>query len=334
MGSAPILGKHWPIGSDAGSRKSALLTSRFTLRIAVFRGGALGDVVLTLPILQALRRGYPDSFITFVAPFPQAELAAHGHADCILDLNSAGLVSLFNPDRDLPQEVRDRLGADLMVSYLADPTGVVRKKLAGLVSINFVQGPFRLDLKKRYAVEQLAEPMETLGISLADPVPRLPVAGARAFSHRLAVHVASGSPKKNWPLENWVELLSRLGPGFDELVVVSGEADVDITNSLLPRISSKNVRLLQNRPLWDLVAELHQAALFVGHDTGVTHLAAAAGTPTVALFGPTDPEIWAPKGEHVFIMRSPDQAMDGISPESVHNLICKLRWAQTSLLSS
>jgi heptosyltransferase III len=325
VGSASNLGKHWPARSNAGNRNPALLTSCLTLRIAVFRGGALGDVVLTLPILQALRAFYPDSFITFVAPLPQAELASRGHADCILDLNSAWLVCLFSPDRDLSQEFRDRLRADLIVSYLSDPTGVVQKKLSDLVSIDFVQGPFRLDLKRRHAVEQLAKPLERLGISLVDPVPRLPVSGAGPSSHRLAVHLASGSPQKNWPLENWIELLSRLGPGFDELIVVAGEADVGIAQSLLPRILSKNVRLLENRPLWDLVTELRLAALFLGHDTGVTHLAAAAGTPTVALFGPTDPEIWAPKGEHVCVVRSPDQTMSGIRPESVHDLICKLR---------
>jgi heptosyltransferase III len=295
------------------------------LRIAVLRGGALGDVVLTLPVLQALRRFYPNSFITFVAPFPQAELASRGHADCVLDLNSAWLVPLFNPDRDLSPEIRDRLRADLIVSYLSDPIGVVRKKLADLVSISFVQGPFCLDLKKRHAVEQLAEPLKALGISLMDPVPRLSVAGARPFNHRLAVHPASGSPKKNWALEKWIDLLSMLGPGFDELTVVSGEADMDVTKSLLPRISGKNVRLLENRPLWDLVTELREAVLFLGHDTGVTHLAAAAGTSTVALFGPTDPAIWAPKGEHVLLARSPDQAMDGLSARTVYDLILD-RW--------
>jgi heptosyltransferase III len=325
VGSASKLGKHWPTRRNAGSRDTALLTSCLTLRIAVFRGGALGDVVLTLPILQALRGGYPDSFITFVAPFPQAELASRGHADCILDLNSARLVCLFSPDSDLSQEVRDRLRADVIVSYLSDPTGGVQKKLSDLASINLVRGPFRLDLERRHAVEQLAEPLERLGISLVDPVPRLPVRGAGAFGHRLAVHLASGSPQKNWPLENWIELLSRLGPRFDELIVVAGEADADITRSLLPQISSKNVRLLENRPLWDLVTELHLATLFIGHDTGVTHLAAAAGTPTVALFGPTDPEIWAPKGEHVCVVRSPDQTMSGIRPESVDDLISKQR---------
>ena len=111
--------------------------------------------------------------------------------------------------------------------------------------------------------------------------------------------------------------MAELMPIFDQVLLISGEADTEVAEQMRPLISTAKLRLCANRSLWDLVDELSQAALFVGHDSGVTHLAAAAGIPTVALFGPTDPTIWAPNGNHVIVIKSPDGTMPGLSVETV-----------------
>jgi len=79
------------------------------------------------------------------------------------------------------------------------------------------------------------------------------------------------------------------------------------------RCSIPRLRTLLNASLVELGQALNGCAVFVGHDTGVTHLAAAVGTPTVALFGPTNPKIWAPLGEHVSVLQSSDGLMSSIS---------------------
>src|SRR5258708_36801563 len=84
-----------------------------------------------------------------------------------------------------------------------------------------------------------------------------------------------------------------------------------------PLIQADKRRSCANRSRSDLVAELSQATLFVGHDSGVTPLAAATGIRTIALFGPTDPVIWAPNGDHVTVIQSPDRTMTGLSVETV-----------------
>jgi heptosyltransferase-3 len=67
-----------------------------------------------------------------------------------------------------------------------------------------------------------------------------------------------------------------------------------------------------NASLPDLCQALNECTVFVGHDTGVTHLAAAVGTPTVVMFGPTNSSVWAPLGKHVTVIRSPDGLMESI----------------------
>jgi heptosyltransferase-3 len=289
------------------------------LQIAILRGGALGDIVLTLPILGALRDYYPGCVITLVAPFPQANLAASGYADRVLDLNSAKFVGLFSPDAVIAEVARQDLTADLILSYLSDPAGVVRSRLMAhqRPATKFVQGPFKLDLERRPATEQLAQPLRALGVPLVDLIPRLASASPKPRLDRLVIHPGSGSPKKNWPPRYWVELLAKLMPAFDEVILVSGEADTEVTRSLVPMLPPNKLQLFADRSLWDLAGELSRAALFIGHDSGVTHLAAAAGIRTVALFGPTDPMIWAPLGDHVTVIRSPDGTMPGLSVETV-----------------
>jgi heptosyltransferase-3 len=285
------------------------------LQIAIFRGGALGDIVLTLPILQALRDFYSDCLITLVAPYPQAILARR-QADRIIDLNSASLVGLFNREAILAVQVVNDLSADLILSYLSDPDRIFQQKLASSTA-KFLQGPFMLDLERRSAVQQLAQPLRHLGIDSIDPVPRLAASSPTQQLNRLAIHPGSGSPKKNWPLTHWTALMAELMPIFDQVLLISGEADTEVAEQMRPLISIAKLRLCANRSLWDLVGELSQATLFIGHDSGVTHLAAAAGIPTVALFGPTDPTIWAPNGDHVIVIKSPDGTMPGLSVETV-----------------
>jgi heptosyltransferase III len=293
------------------------------LQIVVLRGGALGDIVLTLPILQALRGFYPGCLITLVAPYPQAILARH-HTDQLLDLNSARLVGLFKPGTSLQDEVRERLRADLILSYLSDPDRMIEEKLTLSATAKFLQGPFKLDLERRPAVEQLAQPLVLLGIASIDPVPRLTAPPPTRPMNRLAIHPGSGSRNKNWPIGHWATLLGELMPMFDEVLLISGEADTESAEAVRPLIPATKLRPCVNRCLWELVSELSQSRLFLGHDSGVTHVAAATGVATVALFGPTDPSIWAPKGDHVIVIRSPDRTMAGLSVETVLGNVEKL----------
>jgi heptosyltransferase-3 len=297
-----------------------VISQTSVFQIVILRGGALGDIVLTLPILRALRAFYPGCFITFFAPYPQATLAA-GYADRLLDLNSASLVGLFNRDAVLPDAAIKYLRADLTISYLSDPERLIEGKVLVSTSAKFLQGPFRLDLERCPAVEQLARPLRVLGIDSIDPVPRLMGSFARPSPGRLAIHPGSGSPKKNWPLHHWAQLLVKLMPSFDDVLLVAGEADTEIAQAIKPLMPADKLRLCVNRSLPDLVAELSQAALFVGHDSGVTHVAAATGIRTIALFGPTDPIVWSPNGEHVTVIQSPDRTMAGLPVETVLEML-------------
>jgi ADP-heptose:LPS heptosyltransferase len=101
------------------------------------------------------------------------------------------------------------------------------------------------------------------------------------------VHPFSGSVRKNWPLENYRELAGRL-----PLPVEWTAGAEEVLEGAFRRDN-----------LLELAIWMKGASVYVGNDSGISHLAAAIGLPSVVLFGATDPKIWAPRGEHVTILQ-------------------------------
>ena len=161
-----------------------------------------------------------------------------------------------------------------------------------------------------HASHWLARPLATIGRDMAATVASLEfspaeVAAARPWRERLparflAIHPGSGSRPKNWPAERYALLARKLARG-EPFLVVRGPADRE---AAAPLLGLEGAVLADELPPRTLGALLAHAGAFVGNDSGVTHLAAAAGVPTLALFGPTDPAQWGPIGASVRTVRA------------------------------
>ncbi len=277
----------------------------------MLRGGALGDLILTLPLLREIRNGYHDAATELWGIFPQARLAAPGYVDRVERLDAAELAPLFL-SAQMPPIIRRRLEVfDLAISLLSDPAETIARNLATAGVKRVIAGSSQVR-SGVHAVYQLAAVLDPLGLILHDSVPRLSVRPKLSSSSSLGFHVGSGSAMKNWPIDRWIELTERLDGPFDDFLLVGGEADGECVREFCSRSRLRRFRSLLHANLSELSQALHECRLFVGHDTGVTHLAAAVGTPTVALFGASDPAVWAPLGEHVRVVRSPDGLMSSI----------------------
>ncbi len=113
----------------------------------------------------------------------------------------------------------------------------------------------------------------------------------------------AGSAAKVWP--GFAALARRLRAGGVPLVALAGPADGPAVEALLEDGALQEETLARDWPLPEIAALLSLARAVVGNDSGPTHLAAAVGCPTVALFGPTDPAVWAPAGAHVRVVARP-----------------------------
>jgi ADP-heptose:LPS heptosyltransferase len=125
----------------------------------------------------------------------------------------------------------------------------------------------------------------------------------------LAAHPGSGSPAKNWPFDRLAESARRLSPRHAWLLVL-GPAEADV-------VPPPDAVVVRTMPLRRLGATLARAGLFLGNDSGVAHLAAACGTRTLVLFGPTDPARWAPVGRAVRTLRAASGRVQDIGVDEV-----------------
>ncbi len=140
----------------------------------------------------------------------------------------------------------------------------------------------------------------------------------------LALHPGSGSERKNWPIENWIELAKTLLNAkvlFRTIIFVSGEADEKEMTRLRTLFKDEaQVRFAHGLPLPQLAALLEQST-FIGHDSGISHLAAAAGARCFLLFGPTDPKVWAPQNTNATVLLAPNGDLTQIDLATVSKMI-------------
>ena len=273
-------------------------------RILVIRGGAIGDFIVTLPVLAALRERFPRARLEVLAYPNVAPLAVRaGLADEARVIESRPLAGFFARGGRLDPAESERLAAcEVIFSYLYDPDGIFRDNVARVTRAQVIPGPHRPDETQGVpASVQLLAPLERLAIFAADPVPLLRWAGmGGGHDGWIALHPGSGSSSKNWPLDLWESLVDRLVASTDlGLVLVGGEAEGDALERLGRRIPGPRRRLLRGQPLDGVAAHLSGCQGFVGHDSGITHLAAAVGIPCLALWGPSSEAVWRPPGPRV-----------------------------------
>lgn len=290
-----------------------------TTNIIVLHQGALGDFVLTLSVVQAIQASFntQNIHVTAIASASSATLAAgRSVIDTCVSPEIVGFHQLFSEARPLQGRLATMLAkSDLVLSFLGDESSPVHRRLRegvdGLV-ISIDPRPKRETLvNRRHITSQWIHAIQSTGMridSATPPVIRLPVpdeptspANARTGPRRLCVHPGSGSRDKCWPLERFTEWVDSLDDV--EVIWVLGavelERDSHLVSVVQQRVDTHHDTLVVENDLMKAGLAIRDADVYVGNDSGMTHLAAALGVRTVAVFGPTDPQVWRPLGEHV-----------------------------------
>jgi heptosyltransferase-3 len=296
-------------------------------RLLVYRPGALGDFILALPALAALRAAFPTAALTVIGPAAALPLVrAAGLGADLLPADDPRLTSLFAA---AAPEASGAGAAEVVPAVLRPTRAVVWAgpaaaplvaRLRALGAAPVVHAASRPPpAARQHAADYLVTTLRPLGVPAVMPaVPRLcpgpdAAAVAAAFLAEqgpaphgwLALHMGSGSPRKNWPVAQFAAAATALADrGLRPLLIV-GPAEEDMAEPALAALRPLQPVLVRNWPLEALAALLARCRGYLGGDSGVTHLATAVGTPVVAVFGPTDPAVWAPRGPRVTIVRRP-----------------------------
>jgi heptosyltransferase-3 len=288
-------------------------------KILVIRGGAIGDFILTLPAIAALRKNFPEAFLEVLGYPHIAQLAlAGGLVDRVESIGARALAGFFARGGELAEELVDYFSEfDLIISYLYDPDQIFSTNVSRCTQAQFITGPHRpKEGTAVHAAQLYLKPLERLAIFEADPIPRLRIGNdsdaatplfRNGHDRVLALHPGSGGEHKNWPEAKWAELLQNLiNETSFNFLLVGGEAEGERLQRLSAALPPARVRVAQSRPLAELAQMLQQCAGFIGHDSGISHLAAAVGLAGLILWGETAEEIWRPPSDKVLVLRHPN----------------------------
>jgi ADP-heptose:LPS heptosyltransferase len=238
--------------------------------VLVLRPGALGDTLLAVPALRALRRSYGS--ITLAAHEAAAHLlVAAGEVDAALSF-------------DDPRVGKVLSGAPAGEPIVAWAQGVQLPE-AVLVAAS-------RPADDTHCAEYLLRSLAPLGVS--QELDARPLRVQAVPSDEVLVHPGSGSRTKNWPSACFAALIGVL----PRVRMIVGEAD-DHAASEVERCTGRALPRLQEPTLAELAARLAGCRAYVGNDSGVSHLAGLSGAPCHVLFGPTSPAVWRPLGPRV-----------------------------------
>jgi heptosyltransferase-3 len=294
----------------------------------MIRGGAIGDFILTLPVLAALRQQFPETRLEILGYPHIAQLAlAGGLVEHVQSIEARPLAGFFAQNGELAPELAEYFSEfALIISYLYDPDHIFKANVSRCTRAQFIAGPHRPDeTANLHAAEAFLKPLEQLAIFDADATPRLVIPKAFETSlgtgRWLALHPGSGSESKNWPEAKWGQLLEQLVETTTlRLLLVGGEAERDRLERLARTLPPTRIKLMRNAPLPELAQWLAACTTFIGHDSGISHLAAAVGVRSLILWGNTTEAVWHPRGREMTMLRD-SKGLDQLSvPVVRHHL--------------
>ena len=309
--------------------------------VLVVHPGTLGDVLLAVEAIRGIRRAFPSHHVVWVGQSEVGKLLLDGgEVHEILGIESSILAQLFTH----PKHFDDRFASILRrcthcVCWMTDHDGILSNNLQSFGVRCIIQSPQSPDLGAFHQEERFVQTLQPWGISADGQKPRLALLGNLSIflepdnwrarfrfmdSPYIVMHPGSGSPHKCVRASVLAEIgRGLLGNSGRSLVVLSGPGDQNQVNNFLGELNRTNFHLVSNQSLTTAAGVLKNSALFIGHDSGISHLAAGVGTPSIVLFGPTNSAYWAPRGDHVSLIQgTPCQCAEWKQVQQCHLKPC------------
>jgi ADP-heptose:LPS heptosyltransferase len=288
--------------------------------VLIIHQGAIGDFILSLPSLEAIHRFYSQTRFIFLGnPSILEIIHSRPYFGVVLNYAEKRWAPLYNSKEKLDTGVFSSLPpVDSIFAFCRSSSQTLVDNLAGI----YEKPSYRIDPFPEAALglhvsEYQCRQLEEFGIpSLPCPTPvvapsqevflearRFVRENVTAGNQLVLLHPGSGGRKKLWSVTGWLDVIMKLSRNNTiKISLIEGPADSHIVQQLCSELETASLLLVNNWPLGKLAALMKHSSLYLGNDSGITHLAAACNTPTIALFGPTDPSIWGPQGVKVTVV--------------------------------
>lgn len=278
-------------------------------RLLIIHQGALGDFVVTFPILKALRTTLPR--IDGICRSSFGRLAVDlGVLDTSYPLESARFASLYTDRIDPVVVTLMSTYRSILLFSFSELLERSVKKINGRRVFRIL--PWPAVSQNNHITEFLARQVRNSNLLGKEARRRF----SRALFHlkgdanrkrrsgaRVIISPGAGSVKKRWPLERYLMVAAELKKRGLQPSILLGPAEVDL-EAVLQQGPQSQPQVVKTRTFQELITVLESATIFIGNDSGVSHLAAFLGVPTLVIFGPSDPDRWRPFGDHVRIVKA------------------------------
>ncbi len=292
----------------------------FTVRrtIVMIHPGGLGDVLLAVPAMGRLRTRFPNHRLVLCAEDQVARLLlACRIIDVWTSMQGRACADLFAGADSVTGQVQTWLeDCDFAIAWTQDLDGKLTETLKAVgVREVIVRSPFSTEIRATHQRDRFLEaineaPSNDEGdvlLMVTEPLLHLGQTCLEAASlaieqSLILIHPGSGSARKCVAPEILASVVIALQISGATPVILEGPADREPVERLVQLCMNPPI-VLKGLDVLTVAGVLAQARLFVGQDSGITHLAGLMGVRTVALFGPTDPDRWAPRGAHVTVVQ-------------------------------
>jgi len=289
----------------------------------VFHHGALGDSVLVWPVLRSCGN------VTFVAPHAKAKLAATWLSNVeAVDADAPDHARMFagRAAAECSDAWRARLAeASTIISFVSDGRDAWAhntRQMAPDAVLAFVPPRPDPDDPPMHVTDFHRSRVRDAGVRLAPldiPPPR------RNLDGPVMIHPGSGGQAKRWPLERFIAVLEHCSAIGRPTVAVLGEVELETWPDDDVRLIGSLTEVATPGSMIEMSRMIAGAAVYIGNDSGPTHLAGQLGVHTIALFGPTDPHVWSPIGPLVRVIAPPEpRPMDWLEPMPVLETLARL----------
>ncbi|MFC1651234.1 glycosyltransferase family 9 protein [Candidatus Latescibacterota bacterium] len=304
------------------------------MKILLIRSGGLGDCILTLPVACQIKKIYPGAELHVLGN--ETMLAAARLSNEFSGYNSIDTQGfhLLYTDSEPSEFLKSFFSRfDIVYFYSSGNKELLKRNIlesgAGKCSILDPRPP---DTPQCHIADHLMSIFSAAGKNSGCGVYSensdemrcgIPGQSTKTTSNikKLVIHPGSGGISKIWPIENFLYAADNISMDATFLL-----GQVEIERGTGKAIPVDKYNIIQTANIAQLSSHLAEASLYIGNDSGVSHLASYVGTRSIVLFGPTDPAVWRPIGGNVTIISSPDGDIKSISREEVISKIHELNY--------
>lgn len=282
-------------------------------RILIRSSNWLGDAVMSVPAVRAIKKGRPDAHVTVLAPekiVPMWKLISE--VDEVLALSDKSLLSAIRavrrqPPFDVAILFPNSLRSALEVLFVPRKVGYRGHGRAWLLN-QIVREPRRAGPPEHHAIRFLRIADDCgADVDLTAKIDNFSLTQASNLKHRTSLGLCPGAeygPAKRWLPERFAETAASVSDGSDAKWVLLGtKSDAAIGETIAAKLGDKCVNRIGQTTLDELISDLRDCRVLLTNDTGTMHLAALLGVPVVAIFGSTEPALTSPLGDRHIIVR-------------------------------